>query len=56
MKIKEMVAQWLKDNGYDGLMFTERTGLTNCHCILPDIMTCSVFYDKCLPFKKELEE
>jgi hypothetical protein len=49
MNVKEIVLQWLKANGYDGLF------IDDCGCVLDDLMPCAAAYygdggcDGCVP-------
>ncbi len=53
MTVKEIVAKWLKENGYDGLCDYGE----GCVCYLNDFMPCSdalnpcYCLDECQPFK-----
>ena len=43
MTVKEIVLQYLKDNGYDGLYYDE------CGCSLDNLMPCGCEKDECKP-------
>lgn len=43
MTIKEIIKQWLKDNGYDGLYSDE------CGCSLEDFNACDECFCRCEP-------
>ena len=42
MNVKEIVKQWLKDNGYDGLFLDNNCpdGDENCGCSIDDFAPC----------------
>ena len=43
MNIREIVAEWLKANGYDGL-----AGGNDCGCDLDDLMPCNEIWEDCV--------
>lgn len=43
--LKEIIAQWLKDNSYDGLLHAD----TCCGCALDDLMPCGEPSPNCEP-------
>lgn len=45
MNVKEIIAKWLKDNGYDGL----RSDGEECGCKVDDLFPCDGPVDTCLP-------
>lgn len=44
MTVKEIVAEWLKEHGYDGLYYPD-----TCGCLLDDLMPCGESCDHCEP-------
>ncbi len=40
-EVKEIVKEWLEENGFDGLWYT------NCGCFTGDLMPCSSFSGHC---------
>lgn len=49
MNVIDIVTQYLKDNGYDGLV--EDTG--ECGCELSDLMPCEIYSQGCRAGHKE---
>jgi len=43
--VKEIVAEYLKQNGFDGLCHSE----TECGCELADLAPCDCFWPECKP-------
>jgi hypothetical protein len=50
MNVREIVKQWLKDNGYDGLWSDD------CGCQIDDLMPCCDYCTNCKPGYKHEEE
>ena len=48
MTVREIVAQWLRDHGYDGLYHDG-----DCGCLLDDLMPCCDSCDNCEPGYKQ---
>ncbi len=48
MDVREIVGNWLRANGYDGLMGDEK-GSGNCSCDIEDLMPCDEPCDRCEP-------
>ena len=48
MTVKQIVAEWLVKNGFDGLCSE------NCGCPLDDLMCCGLACDSCKPGYKQL--
>jgi hypothetical protein len=44
MTVKEIVLQYLKDNGYDGLYYEDQ-----CGCMIYNLMPCGCDKDDCRP-------
>jgi len=42
MNVRQIVGQWLKKNGYDGLYSS-----SECACIVDDLMPCGEYYSDC---------
>jgi hypothetical protein len=49
MNVKKIVAEWLKSNGYHGLVCTE----VPCGCLVDDLMPCGELCPDCKPGHKE---
>ena len=43
MEVKDIVGEWLKANGYDGLVSDDR----ECGCVLADLAPCSGMGEHC---------
>ncbi len=43
--VKEIITQYLKDNGYDGLY----NGEGPCGCLAEDLFPCGEMFDECSP-------
>jgi hypothetical protein len=51
MDVKQIVTEWLKEHGYDGLYFE-----SDCGCLLDDLMCCEECFDTCMPGYKMVIE
>ena len=52
MNVKEIVTEWLKEHGYDGLCFPEG----ECDCDLEHLMRCHDYSNECLAGHNDQEE
>lgn len=52
MNVKDIVENYLQDNGYDGLCNTEQ----ECGCRIDDLFACDSCPDKCQPGHIRLNE
>jgi hypothetical protein len=50
MTVREIVAAWLLDHGYAGLL----NRVDDCFCEAPDVMDCETYYEDCQPARRVL--
>jgi hypothetical protein len=52
MTAKTILAQWLRDHGYDGLCYAD----CECGCGVDDLMPCGETCEQCTPAFKAMQE